>query len=355
MVDKKGGNIEVRSGNIAKAPKYILAVFCIALGFLLGLGIGVKFLGGIQRGECETKEFSQKKYKFISSFINNEDRKILTNRDVTALKHRIERFIDKKTEEGLITYTSVYYRDLLNGPSFGINEKVKFTPASLLKVPLMMAYLKFAEVEPQILERKLQYKESIEPLTQYFESTDKVEIGEYYTIEDLIYRMIVYSDNDAKNLLLLHMIEPFFVKVYTDLDIPYPLADMNDNVMNIKDYASFFRILFNAAYLNREMSEKALSILTKSKFKSGLIAGVPSGVVVAHKFGERINSENYTRQLHDCGIVYHKDRPYLLSVMTEGRDFDELREVISEISSIAYDAVNKSRPFFHLNSEQEKE
>jgi hypothetical protein len=38
------------------------------------------------------------------------------------------------------------------------------------------------------------------------------------------------------------------------------------------DYASFFRVLFNASYLNRKDSEKALALLTKVAFRDGLIA-----------------------------------------------------------------------------------
>jgi beta-lactamase class A len=102
-----------------------------------------------------------------------------------------------------------------------------------------------------------------------------------------------------------------------------------------------FRILFNASYLTQAASEQALELLTRSEFRAGLVAGVPAGTVVAHKFGERIDGG--VAKLHDCGIVYHPARPYLLCVMTEGDRFEPLASLIAETSRIAYDQVNDAR------------
>jgi hypothetical protein len=105
----------------------------------------------------------------------------------------------------------------------------------------------------------------------------------------------------------------------------------------VKDYGMFFRVLFNASYLSKDSSEKALKLLSESTFTKGLVAGIPSGVSISHKFGERVMGD--TRQLHDCGIVYLPKQPYLLCIMTRGKDFDQLAGVISEISKKVYDDV----------------
>jgi beta-lactamase class A len=47
--------------------------------------------------------------------------------------------------------TSIYYRDFKNGPWILINGEETFTPASLLKVPIMIALYKLAETNPAIL------------------------------------------------------------------------------------------------------------------------------------------------------------------------------------------------------------
>ena len=100
--------------------------------------------------------------------------------------------------------------------------------------------------------------------------------------------------------------------------------------------------MFNASYLSRESSERGLAYLAHSDFQNGLVAGVPQGITVAHKFGERV-SANGAKQLHDCGIVYYPTRPYLLCVMTRGDDFSKLTEVIQSVSRIVYQSVDEQR------------
>ena len=94
------------------------------------------------------------------------------------------------------------------------------------------------------------------------------------------------------------------------------------------------------------MSEKALELLSQTTFSSGLVAGVPDKINVAHKFGERTVHLNSTgevmyRELHDCGIIYNAKHPYSLCVMTKGKEFDNLKDVIRKISVEVYDTTNK--------------
>ncbi len=106
---------------------------------------------------------------------------------------------------------------------------------------------------------------------------------------------------------------------------------------------SFFRILYNATYLDRIASEQILEILTKTTFSEGIVAGVPESTRVAHKFGSReLVDQSGSRQLHDCGIVYAKN-PYILCVMTQGRDFTALANFIKDVSAVTYNAVANSR------------
>ncbi len=148
--------------------------------------------------------------------------------------------------------------------------------------------------------------------------------------------MIAFSDNEAKNLILENLDNETLDNAYLNLGIEVPGLRTPDDFMSVKEYAAFFRILYNATYLNKQMSEKALEILSKSTYSKGLDAGVPPGIMVAHKFGERGFADSQVKQLHDCGIIYKKGNPYILCVMTRGGDFDELAKVISGVSSLVY-------------------
>jgi hypothetical protein len=87
------------------------------------------------------------------------------------------------------------------------------------------------------------------------------------------------------------------------------------------------------------MSEKALAYLARTDYRKGLVAGVPPTIAVAHKFGLRRMNE--MKQLHDCGIVYYPDHPYLLCVMTSGPVPDYLDTTIADISRFIFEAVDR--------------
>jgi beta-lactamase class A len=110
--------------------------------------------------------------------------------------------------------------------------------------------------------------------------------------------------------------------------------------MSVKQYSSLYRVLFNASYLSKEYSQKALEILSKSEFKDGIVDGIPQSMTIAHKFGERHYSTGVD-QLHDCGIIYYPYHPYLLCIMTKGTDFKQQSKTIRDISDKIYKEMEK--------------
>ena len=111
--------------------------------------------------------------------------------------------------------------------------------------------------------------------------------------------------------------------------------------MRIPCQSTFFRILFNASFLSREMSEKALQLLTMQDYPQGLAAGVPQGVEIAAKYGENVRGpNNEIKQLHEFGIVYHPAHPYIIGIMTRGHDFGVQSGIIREISRMIYAEVD---------------
>jgi beta-lactamase class A len=221
----------------------------------------------------------------------------------------------------------------------GINEKEFYSPASLLKVPIMIAALKYAQNNSDFLLFEV-------PFTKPVEKPQKntvgkfLELGQKYTVKQLLEYMIISSDNEAKYLLTQLVPINFQKGVYMDLGVDLYKNTNDEDFLSVKEYASYFRILYNASYLDKENSEYALSVLSQSAYKKGIVAGIPDNIVVSHKFGVRkINSRKFNIQLHDCGIVYKNNQPYLLCVMTRGTEFEYLEEVISKISRIVYNSL----------------
>jgi beta-lactamase class A len=317
-----------------------ISLLTLTIGFTIGIFVSPKFFPNISLRETR-KSFN---YQLINPLLECNNEAISQDKNLTSVRKSINYFIDQQKQTNKITFASVYYRDLNNGPWFGINEKEYFSPASLIKLPLLITYYKESESDPSILQKKIVNKTAFDPNNQNIQPSQHLEVDQEYTVEDLLNRMIIYSDNLAYNLLLDNVDNLKIFNVYKDLDVDISKYkdDPNGNIINVKDYSSFFRILFNASYLNKDNSEKALKLLSLSEYKNGLVSLLPKDIVVAHKFGERNYLATGEKQLHDCGIVYLPKKPYLICIMTRGENFNNLSNFIKQTSEMIYQQLPKA-------------
>ena len=236
---------------------------------------------------------------------------------------------------------SVFFRDLRNGPRVGIQEDEMFHPASLLKLPLMIALLHEADQEPGLLDEEVLSPSTLPPVSNV-SADEAIQPNTTYTINELMRRMIVYSDNNAADLLVLKInAKPMASNSNAFLDIGTMGIMSTGNIgrLSMQSYTNLFGILYGAGYLSDSMSQLALQLLSESTYKDALVAGVPAGTRVAHKFGF-YNVPHEEMELHDCGIVYHPRTPYVLCVMTIGPNIAGEEKAISEISRMVYTSVD---------------
>lgn len=165
----------------------------------------------------------------------------------------------------------VYVRNLNNGPWFGINENEHYSPASILKLPVLITYLKWIEKDSSIWDKKLLLGEETSE-THYFAPSKNLIPGKEYTVRDLLNELIVYSDNKSMSALTRSIPRDLYLQVNKDLGITVPGIKTPEDFLSVKDMATFFRILYNASYLERDTSEYALELLTHVNFDTGLRA-----------------------------------------------------------------------------------
>ncbi len=262
-----------------------------------------------------------------------------------VLRTEIDSLIEHIQGEGKVKDVALYFRDLNNGPWLGVHEEAGFIPGSLFKVPLVIACLLQAEKDPAFLRATIKCPPPPHPdlVTYRYPPPVQLVTGKEYTVKDLVERTCRYSDNMAA-FLLVGMADPDLLReVFIDLDLDTGmLQEEKDLTFSPVQFGRFFRILYNASYLSREMSEYALGNFAQSTFHAGLAAGVPPGTLIAHKFGENIEGEGEKKlyTLHDAGIIYHKQRPYLLCVMTRGTNYDAQAQAIAACSTLVWRQVN---------------
>jgi beta-lactamase class A len=264
-----------------------------------------------------------------------------------AMNAVITTAINANVALGNINQGSAYFTDFNTGKFSNVNGSLEYYPSSITKIPIMMAYYELAESSSSILDQEITYPLGAPDLNDSQETKPAVPIipGQTYTVEELIEHMIKYSDNNAAGLLFADGDQDAITNVYNDLQIPIvqDVTATNLNFITPQQISTLFKVLYNSTYLSRDYSEKALELLSQSDFTEGLVSGVPSSTIVAHKFGIvgiDTNGIETGRELHDCGIIYAPSHPYLLCVMTRGSSTLPMMEgAIANISESVYNQV----------------
>jgi beta-lactamase class A len=266
----------------------------------------------------------------------------ITKNDIKPSKKSLEDLISKNTSTGDITHASVYYRDLNNGPWLGINERETFFPASLMKVPLAMHFYKQSEGELGLLDKVIEPNKDLDTVEfgQYFKPSKSIDTKIPHTIQELIDASITYSDNRATEALVFSMNKNGLDTLLNDLHLRFPESSVDDFI-NVKDYATFFRVLFNASYLSQHNSEELLTLLSRTDFHDGITKYLPKDIVISHKFGEKLSDFSNIKQFHDCGIVYVPYHPYLVCIMVRGTHMNKNVETVALLSQMIYQDVKK--------------
>jgi beta-lactamase class A len=253
---------------------------------------------------------------------------------LAKIKKDINTIIENyKNYNGVIS-ASAYLKNINDNQWTVINEEEKYEPGSLFKVPILVAYLKMNEENPGTLDKELLFNKAfnIDKVVAYKSNT--IQLGKSYKVRDLLKYMIVYSDNNATALLNNNLKPEILMKLFKDLELEVPNASAKQYFFTTKQYTLFMRAIFNASYLTIDDSEYAAQLLSQSEFDKGIRKGVPATVNIAHKFGE--SGSPVEMQLHESAIVYLKNKPYILTVMTKGKDNNSLSNLIAEISSVVY-------------------
>jgi beta-lactamase class A len=261
----------------------------------------------------------------------------------------IQDTVNTEIAEGNVVTASVYYRSFLGGDWAIINGDTTYYPASLNKVPLMIAYYNRVEEGDSPFTAGIYLPTgSDQNAQQEILPQHPLQQGRYYTAAELINAMIKDSDNNATLALLNAIDTSTLATVFSDLQVPFLApGTAPTNYMTVSDFAYFFRVLYNGTYISHDDSERALETLSQTDFNAGIVAGVPAGTTVAHKFGLVSVAPNGTtvtgRELHDCGIIYPaRQDPYLLCVMTRGTgSLQGVEKAIADISRNVYKQVTE--------------
>jgi beta-lactamase class A len=255
------------------------------------------------------------------------------------LKQEIYSLIESKKNSGEVSSVAVHIIKLNEADWISINDGERYSPGSLFKVPVLMILLRQSEKDPELMEKKLFLNPATRVPGQTFVEKH-IEAAKYYSIRELLYHMIVESDNFATHMLNKSVNINELNSFFNGIGLPTAPVYDESYTLSVKEYSRLLSVLYNACYLYNENADYALSLLAQSKFKEGLTKFLPEDIKVAHKFGEAGNAvPGGERQFHETGIIYIHE-PVLVNVMTKGKDVKVQAKVIAEIGKLVYDRLN---------------
>jgi beta-lactamase class A len=272
-------------------------------------------------------------FRFIKPII--DARQECESEKYQPVKDDISTIVQNFKNDGSITSASVYLQDFKHNDWISYNASEKYNPGSLLKVPLLMAYLRMAETQPGLLDKELLFDKDYHFDKNPVFLSKTIQRGNRYSVRELLRYTIAYSDNNANNLLFDHVDFPVFQKIFTDLGISPPDWQASNWPLTPREYSVFMDAIFNASYLSKADSEFASELLSQCDYHDGMKKDLPDSLMMIHKFAEAGNPAQ--KEFHESAIIYLHNSPYLLTIMTKGQDMKKLPSVISSLSKAVYD------------------
>lgn len=257
-----------------------------------------------------------------------------------AHKGMLEKVIESEKSSGQILSASVYLREFDNANWLSVNSDEKYNPGSVLKIPQLMAFYKMEEKNPGFMQRKIAYNRRLDDNRNVNFESRHIQPGQSYSIGELMRRMIQYSDNEATMLLSTQLDTLTMNEVFVSLGLRTPSYTSRYYPSTASEISLFLRSLYNASFLNYRHSEACLSLLSQTEFDEGLIKGLPPGTKVSHKFGE--SGYDNEPELSETAIVYAKEKTYLITVMTRGKNLKVQAQSIARITAAAHEVMTRS-------------
>lgn len=244
----------------------------------------------------------------------------------TDLKQQLANTILAYEKRGALISASVYYRNLKDASWMSINGNESFIPDQNSSVPVLISYLKLEEKNPGSLNRTL-----------YFNAADRssdipengITPGTCYSVRVLLEKMILYSDQNASGLLRKNLHPTLLHALFSELQVTPELVG-DGFAFSAKDYSKFFRVLFSSTYIEQTLAEYALNLFVRAERNNILPTPSSGNLTIA---GTRVENRLTGKiEVTQSAIVYKKESPYLLTIMTRGANEEKQEALIREIS-----------------------
>jgi beta-lactamase class A len=230
------------------------------------------------------------------------------------------------------------------------NADAAVSSASTIKVPIMLAVLQ------QVMHGRLSLDSLIEvPACQILDDTEVFDGGPgLYPLQELLYWMIVSSDNTATNVLIgllgfetvialagaLGVGSTVLARRMLDFEA---LKNGRDNRTSAADMAVVFEAIYHNRILSPGLCSLAMDILQRQRSTDGFLRYIADGIAVAHKTGGLDPVAGHDRVSHDAGIFLLGNIRYYLGIFITAApdDAQYAHRLIGRLSKVIYDCYKE--------------
>lgn len=227
---------------------------------------------------------------------------------------------------------AVAVKNLETGESLYINEDKEFLTASLYKIWVMAVV--FQKIEEGSLSIDDNLKQDVTILNKKFniatEDADLQSGTVEFTVREALNKMITVSDNYAA-LLLNEKIGVVSLSKFL-LDFGFDQSQISQPpVTTAHDMNLFFEKLYRGEFANEQYTNDMIELLLAQELNDSIPKYITDKVKIAHKTGHL-----YT-VTHDAGIVYTANGDYIITIMSEGENEPDAKEMMAKISERVYE------------------
>lgn len=253
----------------------------------------------------------------------------------TGLEDEINSYI--KATGGTIT---VNYQSLETEDHYNFNDRNVVAAASTIKLPLVLFVMKLADEGKVDLSQQLTYQKR-----HYYGGSGVIQyeaVGSRYTIEQLVEKAIIHSDNIAFIMLKEYVGTQDFITFMKSMGGQYTYPG-GRNVTSAYDLSLYAAELYRFSK-SSPFGARLVGYLKNTVYNTTIPKGIED-VEVAHKVGMIPMNLIY----NDIAIIFDAN-PYTLAVTTTGIPYEKSQKVIADIAAIVHKYHQaRTRPYFVLS------
>lgn len=253
-----------------------------------------------------------------------------------------QRFVSLKTKYPSLQSAGVYLLDMDNGNYLDLNGDKVFPTASVIKLPILIAF--FQDVDAGKIKLNETLTMSRDVVVGGSGEMQDLPIGSKFSALETATKMITISDNTATNMIIKRMggiavlNQRFRSWGLQKTVIRNWLPDLKGtNTTTAKELTRLMVLLEQKKLLSPNSQTQAMGILRQVRNRTLLPAGLGRGATIAHKTGD------IGFLLGDAGIVeMPSGKRYLVTALVTS-PYNDLaaRDFIQDISRTAYSYLSQ--------------